>query len=220
MWNMKNVVVTLPDPSELEVKSLSGRKAKSSRGLETQTAILAAAHEVLQTHWLHEIPVVELSRRANATRTSLNFLFPGGWPEICLTLFVREINVLESGYESAVALRRVGSVKRVMTMLEALFQRAQACGRLYPNLRGQMFMWQDDDASAGRIALLQACDDIEKLLAMPPSGQTNRRGVREGYGELLLRLSLDLATLEGPYLKSAEEKLRRLRELVELITNT
>jgi len=210
---------------------------KTQRGRNTRDEILAAARSLACERWVDEIPFTELAAAAGVARASLLHAFPQ-WRDVLWLLITEELELLDDSYRAAVALKRAHPSARVYTMLSPLLDRAEATGRLYPNLRGAMFTWQGEPSEK---------EDLETSLLLPPSremlGAFMRIPLGDNYiavesllgmprdvalnpnefgpapiGECLVNFTLDLAAGSPTNFATFDDRRYMLRSCIKLIS--
>jgi AcrR family transcriptional regulator len=147
-----------------------GRTAETERGGKVMDLIVNAARELLAKHWIHEVSVVALARRADVARASLLWQFPDGMTDVLNTVLLRELAAFDDGFGQVERKKRPSRIENVMRAFGPLFARAERSGRLYANLRGAMFTWGATNSDIYSKCFKDYVDmTVELLTGYPPS---------------------------------------------------
>lgn len=141
-----------------------GRTAATERGEKVMDLVVGAARELLSKHWIHEVTVVELARRADVARASLLWQFPDGMTDVLNAVLLRELAAFDDGFGEVEREKRPSRIDNVMRAFEPLFAKAEGSGRLYANLRGAMFTWGSANSDIYRKCLNDYVDMTVELL--------------------------------------------------------
>lgn len=200
-------------------RSTARRKPATRRGENVAEAVLATARRLLESRFTDQIPLVELAREAGVARASLLLQFPRGWQDVLSDLAHREIN-LDDAFDAVKKKKGLARKDRLFAVLDTLLQRAEVSGLLYSNLRAATFSWGAENQSFYRISF-EGCWEIVMELMTGGRPDDDANGRRQAYlGEVLLNITLDLASNEGYAARSWVERRAALRASIEVCLNS
>lgn len=202
---------------KLAVRRKSAKEAKTVRGQEVILAVCRAAKELLEERFYDQVPIVEVAQVARVARASLLLQFPRGWPDILGVLAADEIN-LDDAFASVDKAKGLTQIERLFTMLETLFERSEASGKLYPSIRSATFNFRVENRFMYRIGYDSCLEYVVYLLIgrMPLSkGDAIEQRVLD-LADGLLTLALDLGSGGDPWDMTWEQRRAALRTYVEV----
>ena len=191
------------------------RTAPTLRGQDTMTRILKTAQTLLEDHWLSDLSISALAKKADVKRTSLLLRFPNGWSDIAVSLAdqllfnpfdQRVISILDGPRSKSIA-------ENTVYALDTFVELGTKSGRLVANLRSHMFVWGDENNELFHIPAQDYNEEFAELLA--GDGQTvtdNHRFVAEA----LINFALDVAGGVGLYPWTTKERRELVRKHVEI----
>lgn len=199
------------------VRRKSAKEAKTVRGQEVILVVCRAARKLLVERFYDQVPIVEVAQVAGVARASLLLQFPRGWPDILGVLAADEIN-LDDAFAGVEKSKGLTQTQRLFTMLEALFERAEASGMLYSSIRSATFNFRVENRFMYRIGYESCLEYVVCLLIgrMPRSkGDAIEQRVLD-LADGLLTLALDLASGGDPWEMTWEQRRAALRTYVEV----
>ena len=191
------------------------RGAHTPRGQLTRGAILAAARKMCSEHWLDQLSLAELARRAGTTRASVLFQFPEGWLDIAAELMIEELDLGRIAAE-AIAKQRLKPPERLSRSLHYFLQRGEELGAMMPNLRAYNFFWGDLIDAVVAPTRDAAFDTVARLLQATCPGRQTRLEARDA-AETLIFYSMDLASAPMYRRLRAAERAAKLDGVLALV---
>ena len=193
------------------------RQPATARGVGVKDRVIETARRLLKENWLDHVSVARLAREAGIVRASLLLQFRDGWSDVAWQLLYEEFedDYCEWLTKSLAASARKPLEERLFRVLGHTLDRAEETGLLYPNVRSQMFVWGNENASMMPVIW------TDVFLILIPVIERNLPDVDEERAhaalETLYCLTLDFAGSSGLFDWNLDERRELLRRSIQVV---